>query len=133
MLLLDAIAQIETGNTAVAGDHGQALSRLQIHREFWQDVHRRWPALDIGEKWEDIGAADPISLRRANNCGNGCLAMIEEYLIRHGCGCTAENIYACWNLGREGFRRRNFHLDECPANTIRNAMKVAILAETKTK
>lgn len=141
MLLLDAIAQVETGNTVAVGDHGAAISKYQIHRAVWQDVKLRFgdprnpergkPYLDVGAKWEDIGGADTTSQLRARACANAQIVIIEEYLLRHGAACTAENIYACWNLGREGFKRRAFHLDQCPPRTIRAAMEVARLAATK--
>lgn len=137
MLLLEAIAEVESNNRVAVGDHGAALSKYQIHRAVWQDVKIRFgqdkAKCDVGREFGDIGGSDFNSQVRAFNTATGQVALIEEYLLKHGVGCTAENIYACWNLGREGFRRRNFHLDECPAATIRNAIVVANLSTVKQK
>ena len=143
MLLIDAIAQVESGNRPVVGDNGAAISAWQIHRAVWQDVHVRWGNpdrvaegkvyLDVGEKWEDIGGDDELSRTRARNCARGQVSIISEFLNRHNITASADNIYACWNLGCEGFRRRQFSLAHCPEITIRAASQVEFLSDHKPK
>lgn len=139
MLLIDAIAEVETGNKipAQSGDHGAALSVFQIHKEVWQDVHQRWGLksaaehIDVGQMFIAIGGEDSTSRLRARNTATCQVVLIEEFLQRHGVDTTAENIYACWNLGMKGFKRRHFKLDECPRRTITGAKEVARLADNK--
>lgn len=136
MLLLDAIATVESDNRPMAGDHGKALSRYQIHAEVWQDVHRQFGAaaggggVDVGTSFAAIGGADRDAEIRARNTASIHIGIIETFLQKHGQPTSAENIYACWNLGCQGFRRRQFNLAACPRLTITKAERVAELALT---
>lgn len=133
MLLIDAIAQVESAGRNTSGDHGKALSPFQIHREAWDDVKRRFgnPAkeiyLNVGEHFQDIASADPDLRMFARNCATGYAFLIEERLRRSGQKPTPENIYICWNLGFQKFRRRGFDWNRCPASTLMNARRVAEL------
>ena len=139
MLLVDAIAYVETHNRPEVGDHGAALSEFQIHREVWQDVHARWgkpdckPFIDVGQAFTDIGGTNRESRVRALNCARCHIVIIEEYLNRHDVKTSAENIYACWNLGCVGFKLHGFKLDECPERTRRNALIVSKLSDKSPK
>ena len=137
MLLIDAIAVVETQQKIVAGDHGQAFSQFQIHKEVWQDVHRRFGRLvseqfvDVGRKFADIAGTDMDSQLRARNCATCHVVIIEERLLKAKLPCSAENIYAVWNLGWDGFKRRGFNLKECPLTTRKGAATVALLANQR--
>lgn len=112
--LVNAIAIVETDNRPVGGDYVDgvptAISPWQIHRPFWQDVHAKFPNVDIGARWEDIGWPDQTSVLRARNCATCGVLMITEYLEDHGQPPTPENIYACYTIGRAGFHGCNFDL-----------------------
>jgi hypothetical protein len=135
MLLIDAIAHVETHNRVQVGDHGAALSKFQIHSQVWQDVHRRWghagcaSIIDVGQRFEDIGGDDQNSQIRARNCATCHVVIIKEYLLKHNIPCTADNIYCCWNLGCKGYFQRRFDLSKCPAGTMHNAIMVEYLAD----
>ena len=139
-LLLNAIGEVESpSGVPRAGDGGRALSLYQIHRATWQDVYDRYGAkpgfngVDVGQRFEDIGGADFDSLVRARNTGSIHIGIIEEFLQKHHQPTSARKIYACWNLGCEGFRKRCFTLKNCPLITQTNARKVAELAKVKAE
>lgn len=133
MLLIDAIAIVETADKNVSGDHGAALSPFQIHRAAWNDVKKYFgnPAqeiyLNIGERFEDISSSNPDLRMFARNAATGYSFILADRLKRDGQPATPENIYACWNLGFQKFRRRGFELARCPLPTIHNARRVAEL------
>jgi hypothetical protein len=133
--IIQAIAQVESGGKVVAGDKGAALSMYQIHRAAWLDVRdhklRSAPAelLDIGEHYEDIGADSAEGRLRAENCAVLYELILADRLTRAGAMPTAANIYACWNLGFEGFKQRHFDILQCPKRTMDNARRVAILVK----
>lgn len=132
MLLIDAIAIVESGNKNVSGDHGAALSPFQIHRGAWEDVKKRFgdPTqaiyLNVGERFEDIAQAGDLRMF-ARNCATGYAFILEERLKRAGQEPTPANVYACWNLGFEGFKSRHFNLKLCPRVTVWKARRVADL------
>lgn len=133
MLLIDAIAIVESGNKNVPGDHGAALSPFQMHRAAWEDVRARFGKkdgaiyLEVGERFEDIAADDMTGKFRARNAATGLMFILEERLTRVHQPVTPENIYACWNLGFEGFKHRHFNLKLCPIRTVQRARRVAEL------
>jgi hypothetical protein len=138
MLLTQAIAIVETGNRWTAphqDERGLAVSVFQIHRPAWLDVKRAYGTrtdrqfLDVGEHFQDIAGNDQESMIRAQNTANGYLAIIKRRLLRAGTSTSAANIYGCWNLGFDGFKRRHFNLKECPLPMRRNAARVSLLAD----
>lgn len=137
MLLIDAIAHVESAGRNTPGDQGAALSPFQIHRAAWDDVKKRFgdPAqdiyLNIGERFEDIATTHRDLRMFARNCATGYSFLLEERLKRAGQSATPQNIYACWNLGFQKFRRRGFDLSRCPASTVANARRVAELVNAK--
>lgn len=134
MLLIDAIAIVESGGRNTPGDSGAALSPFQIHRAAWDDVKKRFgdPAkpiyLNIGECFEDIGNVYHDLRMFARNCATGYSFLLEERLKHAGQEATPENIYACWNLGFAAFKKRHFDLMLCPKRTVQRARRVAVLA-----
>lgn len=136
MLLIDAIAIVETGNRNIPGDHGAALSPFQIHRGAWEDVKKRFgdPTkeiyLNIGDRFEDIAQTGDLRMF-ARNCATGYSFILEQRLKKALQPATPENIYACWNLGFEKFKANGFKLTKCPPSTTRNARMVAELCTAK--
>ena len=134
MLLLNAIAIVESAGKPVAGDHGAAQGMFQMHRAAWQDVYDRFgapgkkPHLDVGEKFMDIAGTDPLSMTRAQNAATGYVVILTDDLTRANVKLTPANICACWEIGFEGFRRRHFNLKECPVTTRKAAARVSLLA-----
>src|SRR6185312_13855626 len=112
MLLIDAIAIVESAGKNVPGDHGAALSPFQIHRAAWDDVKKRFgdPSreiyLNVGDRFEDIATTNADLRMFARNCATGYAFILEERLKRAGQPATPEQIYACWNLGFAEFKAR---------------------------
>jgi hypothetical protein len=135
MTIIQAIAQVESGGKVVPGDKGAALGMYQIHRAAWLDVRdykqQSAPAelLDIGEHFEDIGADTADGRLRSENCAVLYELILTDRLTRAGVMPTPANIYACWNLGFEGFKKRHFDILQCPKRTMDNARRVAILVK----
>jgi hypothetical protein len=133
MLLIDAIAIVESGGKNVPGDHGAALSIFQIHEAAWADVRKRFGIhqdpidLDVGTHFTDISGDDLTSRFRARNCATGYVFILEERLKRAGQEASPENVYACWNLGFDGFKHRHFMLARCPKITFQKARRVGQL------
>lgn len=122
MPLLDAIAQVETGGDhAAIGDHGRARGAWQMHRVGWADVNGV-RALTGRRQVRYAAANDPRTAR----------AYAEEYMgivirrlsARLGRQPGAQEIYAAWNLGLDGFARRGFSLAKCPPSTQAAAQNV---------
>jgi hypothetical protein len=137
MLLIDAIAHIESCGKNIAGDHGAALSIFQIHREAWEDVKKRFGDpkgtiyLNVGERFEDIATTNRDLRMFARNCATGYAFILEERLKRFGHEPSPENVYACWNLGFNGFKHRHFNLNRCPRITVFKARQVAALVKSQ--
>jgi hypothetical protein len=108
--IVQAIAVVETNNRIVVGDGGRALSVYQIHEAFWLDVKAKFPNVDIGENWMDIGGTDSTSQLRARNCCTLGVEMIAEYLDQHGAEVNPLNIYAAYTIGRAGFKNCAFDI-----------------------
>lgn len=157
--IVNAIAQVETGNRVVVGDGGRALSVYQIHEAFWLDVHA-WlgrqtqdhettdngPAekshrptvssshslpVDIGPRWPDIGGVDQTSQLRARNTATCGLLMLAEWLEHHNQPVTPENLYAAFTVGRQEFLECNFdiHHPKFPAFKCGKCVRVGLLVQ----
>lgn len=109
--LVDAVALVETGHRNVAGDNGRAAGVWQMHAAACSDA-----GITHVQAWhrEAAGAAAARYLRQLG-------AQLGNALRREP---SAAQLYAAWNLGFEGFRRRRFDLRRCPAITRQRAMIV---------
>ena len=115
---LDSIARIESsGRSQIVGDGGRALGLFQMHRAAWNDACQR-----LGVSWPHSSAIDP---KRARTVAANHLAWLcAQFEKETGRKPNASETYALWNLGIEGFKRRNFNLNQCPAITKRAARKM---------
>lgn len=117
--LLDAIAQIESSGRANAiGDGGKARGMFQLHRAAWEDARMAQPSLAVYES----GSLNPVQARLA---ARTYLEILAARLQRAtGNTPTAGQIYASFNLGFAGFKKRGFNLDNCPQVTIKAINKL---------
>ncbi len=91
-MLLDAIAQVESGNRANAvGDKGRAIGAYQIHRLYWKDGTRL-----LGVKWNYKEAFDPDKARN----------VVRAYLRHYGRGRGLIEMARIHNGGPRGYRKR---------------------------
>lgn len=110
--ILDGIALVESGNNHRAiGDGGKARGAFQFHRAAWAESTRL-----------PYSAASTDAARAVAYC---YLTNLHSRLVTAtGTNPTVEQLYAAWNLGFAGFRRRDFLLSKCPAVTQRAAAKL---------
>jgi hypothetical protein len=115
--MIIALAIVESGNNPAAiGDQGKATGAWQMWESARIDARRYRPS-----------AKTDIELAGAY------LDLLESRLITTlKRPPSLQELYAAYNLGFTGFRRRGFNLDKCPAITQRAAAKYERLA-TKGK
>jgi hypothetical protein len=89
--LLDAIAQVESGNNSEAlGDSGRATGMYQIHRSYWSDGTRI-----LGVDWDYREAQDPQKARQ----------VVRAYLRHYGNGKTLLEMARIHNGGPTGGKK----------------------------
>jgi hypothetical protein len=116
---LDALATVESNNNPNAiGDNGKSLGAYQIQLAVWQDVN----------KSRGVGAKLPFGTGshgiHARDFAFSHLTNLHARLVKVGITPTCANMYAAWNLGFTGFKRRGFEISRCPATTQRAAVKI---------
>lgn len=123
---LDAVAEVESDNgRLLRGDNGRALGVYQLWEVTWDEVNRHRasagkPILDYRCVWDPI-----ISRQYAEEY----LQIMEDRLSRQLRRLpTPGELYAAYNLGYEGFARRDFRVDKCPSITRRaiDRLKITI-------
>lgn len=90
--LLDAIAQVETGNDRRAvGDGGRAIGAYQIHRAYWEDGTRF-----LGVDWDYEQAFDPKKSRK----------VVRAYLLYYGKSRSLLQLARIHNGGPKGHEKQ---------------------------
>ena len=127
--LVNAVGQVESGMVHRAiGDGGASRGAWQITRAAWQDVSRLrklsgesiWPSWKRGAHREGV----------ARDYASSFLALLNSHLSsKLGRPPTVQELYAAYNLGLDGFRRRSYLLERCPEMTQNGAIKVAVLCQ----
>jgi len=119
---LKAVMLVESDGRNVTGDGGRALGYYQFWATAWRHAsnlrrERSLPVLPYKK-----GAADLlVSTAHAQIL----LKWHEKQLKRNGCKHpTPGQLYASWNIGHAGFKRRGYDLARCPAVTRRAVIKL---------
>ncbi len=108
--LLDAIAQVESGNRSNAvGDKGRAIGAYQIHRAYWKDGTRI-----LRVKWSYTDAFDRQKAR----------SVARAYLRHYGKGKSLIDLARIHNGGPRGYKKRA---------TLAYAKKVQTLLRRKSR
>jgi hypothetical protein len=105
--LLQAVALVESGaNSKAIGDGGRAKGAWQMHQPAWSDAHawqrehggKAWPF----SSWQNVEAQRTMAHAYLKVCQwrLETLAGIEKPTVRQ--------IYLCFAMGYEGFKRINF-------------------------
>ena len=90
--LLDAIAQVESGNNSSSvGDGGHARGMYQLHRSYWQDGTRI-----LNVKWGYNLACKPEKSRR----------VVKAYLSHYGKGKSLLDMARIHNGGPNGHKKK---------------------------
>ncbi len=121
---LDTLVRIESaGNHAAVGDGGAALGAFQFHALTWAHVTTLRKRASLSVHSYRSGATN---VAIARSYAISYLHWLERNLTAKlgRPPCRAE-LYAAWNCGLEGFRRRGFQLSRCSAITQRAAAVAA--------
>lgn len=119
---LDAIAHIESsGRSRVIGDGGKARGMFQLHRAAWEDARKISPL--IGDY--QTGALNPATARQVARVYLNILAARLERAL--GYAPTSGQVYAAFNLGFAGFKKRGFDLNRCPVTTQKAVKKLEVM------
>lgn len=113
---LDAVALIESSNDSTAtGDGGKARGMFQFHRDAWEDARRINPELV-----EYIsGANDP---KRSRLAATAYLTWLRQRFSANGIQSpTASQLYAAYNCGFDGFKKKYKFDVKCTPRTTRKA------------
>lgn len=112
---LDTLAAIESSNNARAiGDGGRSLGLFQIKRSTWRDATAR-----LGVRWQH---SDAFNQTRARIVALNHVEWLEaRFRDATGRAPSQRDMYAMWNLGFEGYQRREFAIERAPEATRRNA------------
>ena len=121
--LIHAVALVESNNNPRAvGDQGKANGAFQMWKPAWQDC----------SKWLERNGFKPTPYKQGVNDPNVSHQYCKIYLsILHRQlsralkrDVTAADLYAAYNLGYTGYKRRGFDLARVPAITQRGIAKL---------
>jgi hypothetical protein len=121
--LVRAVSIVESGNNPEAvGDSGRAVGPFQ----FWEIAWR-----DVSENYREPRGLAVWPYSKASNLGASKVYAVNFFDLQRirfiksaGREPSVRDLYALFNLGFEGYRRRGFNLERCPKITQRAAVKV---------
>lgn len=128
LCVLAAIAQVETGaDHDAVGDGGRSRGAWQMSEAAWMDVTRRRTKYGLAVyPWSAAHRHNPSVIYATDHLIT-LNDRLSSALKREP---TPQELYAAWNLGYTGFKRRKFLLSRCPAATRNAAERVATIAGT---
>ena len=113
---------VESGGRNVTGDNGRALGYYQFWATAWRHASNLRREANLPVLPYRTGAADLLASKAHAQI---LLQWHERQLRRNGCKHpTPGQLYASWNLGHAGFKRRGYNLARCPAVTRRAVIKL---------
>jgi hypothetical protein len=119
---LRAVMLVESGGRNVTGDNGRALGYYQFWATAWRHASNLRREANLPVLPYRTGAADLLASKTHAQI---LLQWHEKQLKRNGCTHpTPGQLYASWNLGHAGFKRRGYDLARCPAITRRAVIKL---------
>lgn len=118
---LNLLAQVESGGRAWAiGDHGKAHGLFQMHAGAWSDVNRARAKRGAAQYNFSFAHNPTISREYA---GEYLGILTNNFAVTRGHYPTAQQTYALWSLGLEGFKRRGFSMSKAPVKIKKSARK----------
>lgn len=117
--MLDKVITIESsGRPSARGDNGAGLGLAQFHYAAWQDtsawrIRQGLPAYPYHKALDATIARDYLHSWLSINA-----ARFKEATGRPA---TLVDLYAIHNLGFNGYRKRGFDIERCPAITLRKS------------
>ena len=124
---LDAVSEIESGGRSSAiGDGGRARGEFQFWRDSWDSVTALRKARRLPTKAYHLGATTSL----ARDYARTYFEWLEKGLRRNGVKApTQGQLYAAWNCGLAGFKRRQFKVSNCPSHTRKAVERIKKLCK----
>tara|TARA_E500000081_G_C6107452_1_gene340841 strand:+ start:52 stop:666 length:615 start_codon:yes stop_codon:yes gene_type:complete len=121
--LIHAVAMVESNNNHRAvGDQGKANGAFQMWKPAWQDCSKWLKKSGFKTTPYEKGVNDPTISHQYCKI---YLSILNGQLRRAiGREPSAAEIYAAYNLGYTGFKRRGFDISKTPSITQRAAVKL---------
>ena len=128
--LIHAVAMVESNNTHRAvGDQGKANGAFQMWKPAWQDCSKWLKKNGFKTTPYEKGVNDPTI---SHQYCKVYLSILNSQLRRSiGREPSAAELYAAYNLGYTGFKRRGFDISKTPSITQRAAVKLNRFLEAK--
>lgn len=121
--LIHAVGFVESNNNPNAiGDSGAANGSFQMHRPAWADCSAWLKSQGFKATPYEQGVNDPTV---SHYYAKIYLSLLHRQLARAlDREVTAGDLYAAYNLGFTGYKRRGFDLSKCPSITQRAVAKL---------
>tara|TARA_R100000406_G_scaffold4221_1_gene3027 strand:+ start:4759 stop:5373 length:615 start_codon:yes stop_codon:yes gene_type:complete len=121
--LIHAVAMVESNNNHRAvGDQGKANGAFQMWKPAWQDCSKWLKRNGFKTTTYEKGVNDPTI---SHQYCKVYLSILNSQLRRSiGREPSAAELYAAYNLGFTGFKRRGFDISKTPSITQRAAVKL---------
>jgi len=121
--LIHAVGFVESNNNPNAiGDSGAANGSFQMHRPAWADCSAWLKSQGFKATPYDQGVNDPTV---SHYYAKIYLSLLHRQLVRAlDREISAGDLYAAYNLGFTGYKRRGFDLSKCPSITQRAVAKL---------
>lgn len=128
--LIHAVAMVESNNNHRAvGDQGKANGAFQMWKPAWQDCSKWLKKNGFKTTTYEKGVNDPTISHQYCKI---YLSILNGQLRRAiGREPNAAELYAAYNLGYTGFKRRGFDISKTPSITQRAAVKLNRFLEAK--
>jgi len=114
---LSRVEQIESGgNPRAIGDNGKAIGSFQFHAAAWRTVNNSRAVVGRRVVPYPSGAANRDLAREF---AFDYFTILHGQFVKHGKNPSHADLYAAWNLGFAGYKKRGFDLRRCPQITQR--------------
>ena len=118
---LHAVMLVESNGRAITGDNGNARGHFQFWRRTWDHV----TSIRRKANLPTYGYSAANNLLQSQAYARTYFEWLEKGLKRNGCTHpTHADLYAAFNLGLAGYKKRGFDLSRCPTVTRRAVVKL---------
>ena len=118
---LSRVEQIESGgNHRAIGDNGKAIGSFQFHAAAWQMVNN---LRAVGNRRVVPYPSGATNRDCAREFAFDYFTILHGQFVKHGKIPSHADLYAAWNLGFAGYKKRGFDLSRCPQITQRACRK----------
>ena len=124
---LDAVSLVVSGGRAAAiGEGGGGRGEYQFWRDSWDSVTALRKVRKLPTNAYHLGATTSL----ARDYARTYFEWLEKGLKRNGVKHpTQGQLYAAWNCGLAGFKRRGFKVSGCPSHTRKAIERIKALTK----